>query len=134
MPAETEGSARSPDIVIGDRFGASCGHGLADFVEALCPDAGLLHGPEHACMQAAMRPWRTASHRWAGMPCRSKCAGDFTLMRRAWSRTRAFLTLAPPHERDCAGNLRLSPVLKSDWMLGNTKKKAALGYQRGQKI
>ncbi|MFT3723022.1 MAG: N-formylglutamate amidohydrolase [Hyphomonadaceae bacterium] len=35
MPAETEGSARSPDIVIGDRFGASCSHGLADVVEAL---------------------------------------------------------------------------------------------------
>jgi N-formylglutamate amidohydrolase len=35
MPAETEGSARSPDIVIGDRFGASCAPGLADHVEAL---------------------------------------------------------------------------------------------------
>jgi N-formylglutamate amidohydrolase len=35
MPAETEGSARSPDVVIGDRFGASCGPGLADHVEAL---------------------------------------------------------------------------------------------------
>lgn len=35
MPAETEGSARSPDIVIGDRFGASCSHGLADLVESL---------------------------------------------------------------------------------------------------
>lgn len=35
MPTETEGSARSPDIVIGDRFGASCGQGLADLVESL---------------------------------------------------------------------------------------------------
>jgi N-formylglutamate amidohydrolase len=35
MPAETEGSVRSPDIVIGDRFGASCGAGLADYVEGL---------------------------------------------------------------------------------------------------
>jgi len=35
MPAETEGSSRSPDIVIGDRFGASCGPGLADLVESL---------------------------------------------------------------------------------------------------
>ena len=35
MPAETEASARSPDIVIGDRFGASCAPGLADHVEAL---------------------------------------------------------------------------------------------------
>jgi N-formylglutamate amidohydrolase len=35
MPAETEGSARSPDIVIGDRFGASCAPGLADHVEGL---------------------------------------------------------------------------------------------------
>ena len=35
MPAETEGSARSPDIVIGDRFGASCAPGLAELVEAL---------------------------------------------------------------------------------------------------
>jgi len=35
MPAETEGSARSPDIVIGDRFGASCSPGLADHVEGL---------------------------------------------------------------------------------------------------
>ncbi len=35
MPAETESTTRSPDIVIGDRFGASCGPGLADHVEAL---------------------------------------------------------------------------------------------------
>lgn len=35
MPAETEGSARSPDIVIGDRFGASCAPGLADHVDRL---------------------------------------------------------------------------------------------------
>ncbi|HVY90373.1 MAG TPA: N-formylglutamate amidohydrolase, partial [Hyphomonadaceae bacterium] len=35
MPAETEATARSPDIVIGDRFGASCSPGLADQVEAL---------------------------------------------------------------------------------------------------
>lgn len=35
MPAETETSSRSPDIVIGDRFGASCGPGLADHVDAL---------------------------------------------------------------------------------------------------
>ncbi len=35
MPTEAEGSSRSPDIVIGDRFGASCGHGLADLVEGL---------------------------------------------------------------------------------------------------
>jgi N-formylglutamate amidohydrolase len=34
MPAEAE-AKRSPDIIIGDRFGASCGHGLADHVEAL---------------------------------------------------------------------------------------------------
>jgi len=35
MPAETEGSVRCPDVVIGDRFGASCAPGLADHVEAL---------------------------------------------------------------------------------------------------
>jgi len=35
MPAETESSTRSPDVVIGDRFGASCGPGLADHVETL---------------------------------------------------------------------------------------------------
>lgn len=35
MPAETEPSARSPDIVIGDRFGASCSEGLVDLVEGL---------------------------------------------------------------------------------------------------
>jgi N-formylglutamate amidohydrolase len=35
MPAETEASARSPDIVIGDRFGASCSPGLADLIEGL---------------------------------------------------------------------------------------------------
>lgn len=35
MPAETEHAARSPDIVIGDRFGASCSPGLADLVESL---------------------------------------------------------------------------------------------------
>ncbi len=35
MPAETEHTARSPDIVIGDRFGASCGYGLAEHVERM---------------------------------------------------------------------------------------------------
>lgn len=35
MPTENEPTARSPDIVIGDRFGASCGSGLADLVESL---------------------------------------------------------------------------------------------------
>lgn len=35
MPAETESTARSPDVVIGDRFGASCSPGLADHVEGL---------------------------------------------------------------------------------------------------
>ncbi len=35
MPAETEANARSPDIVIGDRFGASCAPGLVDLVEGL---------------------------------------------------------------------------------------------------
>jgi N-formylglutamate amidohydrolase len=40
MPAETEGSSRSPDVVIGDRFGASCGPGLADLVESLFRSRG----------------------------------------------------------------------------------------------
>jgi N-formylglutamate amidohydrolase len=35
MPAEAELPGRSPDIVIGDRFGASCSPGLADHVEGL---------------------------------------------------------------------------------------------------
>ena len=35
MPAETEANARSPDIVIGDRFGASCSPELVDLVESL---------------------------------------------------------------------------------------------------
>ncbi len=35
MPAETEANARSPDVVIGDRFGASCSAGLVDMVENL---------------------------------------------------------------------------------------------------
>jgi N-formylglutamate amidohydrolase len=35
MPAETEAAARAPDIVIGDRFGASCSPRMADHVEAL---------------------------------------------------------------------------------------------------
>ncbi len=40
MPAETEPNAKSPDIVIGDRFGASCSPGLADLVEGLFRDRG----------------------------------------------------------------------------------------------
>ncbi len=40
MPADAEPSSRSPDIVIGDRFGASCGHGLAGFVEGLFRQRG----------------------------------------------------------------------------------------------
>lgn len=35
MPTETEAGARSPDVVIGDRFGASCSPGLADLIESL---------------------------------------------------------------------------------------------------
>ncbi|MBI1360400.1 MAG: N-formylglutamate amidohydrolase [Alphaproteobacteria bacterium] len=40
MPADAEPSSRSPDIVIGDRFGASCGPGLAGFVESLFRQRG----------------------------------------------------------------------------------------------
>jgi len=40
MPAETEASARSPDIVIGDRFGASCAPGLVDLIEGMFRDRG----------------------------------------------------------------------------------------------
>ncbi len=40
MPAETEAQGRSPDIVIGDRFGASCAPGLADLVEHLFRSRG----------------------------------------------------------------------------------------------
>jgi N-formylglutamate amidohydrolase len=40
MPAETEAGGRSPDIVIGDRFGASCSPGLADLVEQLFRNRG----------------------------------------------------------------------------------------------
>jgi N-formylglutamate amidohydrolase len=35
MPADAEPSSRAPDVVIGDRFGASCGYGLAEHVESL---------------------------------------------------------------------------------------------------
>lgn len=40
MPAETETNGRAPDIVIGDRFGASCAPGLADLVEGLFRNRG----------------------------------------------------------------------------------------------
>jgi N-formylglutamate amidohydrolase len=40
MPAETSGTARSPDIVIGDRFGAACRAGFADRVEQLFRERG----------------------------------------------------------------------------------------------
>jgi len=40
MPAETEAGGRSPDVVIGDRFGASCSPGLADLVEQLFRNRG----------------------------------------------------------------------------------------------
>ncbi len=40
MPAENEPGGRSPDIVIGDRFGASCAPGLADLVESLFRNRG----------------------------------------------------------------------------------------------
>lgn len=40
MPAEAENASRAPDIVIGDRFGASCGAGLADHVELLFRQRG----------------------------------------------------------------------------------------------
>jgi N-formylglutamate amidohydrolase len=39
MPTEAD-TVRAPDIVIGDRFGASCGHGLSDFVESLFRERG----------------------------------------------------------------------------------------------
>jgi N-formylglutamate amidohydrolase len=40
MPAETEVGARAPDVVIGDRFGASCASGLPDLVEKMFRDRG----------------------------------------------------------------------------------------------
>jgi len=40
MPADAELQSRAPDIVIGDRFGASCGSGLADHVEGLFRSRG----------------------------------------------------------------------------------------------
>jgi N-formylglutamate amidohydrolase len=40
MPAEPPTGQRLPDIVIGDRFGTSCGPGLADFVEGLFASRG----------------------------------------------------------------------------------------------
>ncbi len=40
MPAETEAGGKSPDIVVGDRFGASCAPGLADLVEQLFRSRG----------------------------------------------------------------------------------------------
>ncbi len=40
MPAENGGTARSPDIIIGDRFGAACRGEFADFVEQLFRDRG----------------------------------------------------------------------------------------------
>jgi N-formylglutamate amidohydrolase len=40
MPADAEPSSRAPDIVIGDRFGGSCGFAFAEFVEGLFRQRG----------------------------------------------------------------------------------------------
>jgi N-formylglutamate amidohydrolase len=73
MPAEAE-SQRSPDIVIGDRFGASCSAGLADFVESAVQERGYTTARNSPPTLEVTPRWPMASPRSAGMPCRSKSA------------------------------------------------------------
>lgn len=123
MPAETEQTARSPDIVIGDRFGASCGAGLADYVEELFRQKGY----STARNAPYAGGFATLTH---GQPTLGRHALQIEIRRRLYldeSRvepTDGFLTLRR-HVTEIAADICDFTRESVGLSRGNTKRKAA---------
>ena len=124
MPADAEPSSRSPDIVIGDRFGASCGYGLADHVEGLFRQRGY----STARNAPYAGGFATLTH---GQPAEGRHALQIEMRRRLYldevrvEPSDAFLTL----RRDITEIASEISAFTRDAVglsVGNTKKNAAL--------
>jgi N-formylglutamate amidohydrolase len=123
MPAETETSGRSPDIVIGDRFGASCGSGLADHVEGLFRQRGY----STARNAPYAGGYATLTH---GQPSLGRHALQIEVRRRLYLDEETvephdgFLTLRR-HFAEIAGEICAFTRASVGLSQGNTKRKAA---------
>lgn len=123
MPAEAE-SQRSPDIVIGDRFGASCSHGLADFVESLFRERGYTTARNSPYAGG----YATLAH---GQPSLGRHALQIEIRRRLYldeanvEPHEGFLTLRR-HMGEIAQEISGYTRAEVGLNAGNTKKKAAL--------
>ncbi len=123
MPAEAE-SHRSPDIVIGDRFGASCSAGLADFVESLFRARGYTTARNSPYAGG----YATLAH---GQPSLGRHALQIELRRRLYldeakvEPHEGFLTLRR-HMGEIAREICAYTRAEVGLNVENTKKKAAL--------
>jgi len=123
MPAEAE-SHRSPDIVIGDRFGASCSAGLADFVESLFRARGYTTARNSPYAGG----YATLAH---GQPSLGRHALQIELRRRLYldeakvEPHEGFLTLRR-HMGEIAPEICAYTRAEVGLNVENTKKKAAL--------
>jgi N-formylglutamate amidohydrolase len=124
MPADAEPSSRSPDVVIGDRFGASCGFGLAEHVESLFRQRGY----STARNAPYAGGFATLTH---GRPAESRHALQIEVRRRLYldedrvEPTDGFVTLRSDMT-EIAGEISAFTRDIVGLSLGNTKKKAAL--------
>ena len=123
MPTEADVS-RAPDIVIGDRFGASCSHGLADFVESLFRSRGYTTARNSPYAGG----YATLAH---GQPSLGRHALQIEIRRRLYldeanvEPHEGFLTLRR-HMSEIAQEICAYTRAEVGLNAGNTKKKAAL--------
>jgi N-formylglutamate amidohydrolase len=124
MPADAEPSSRAPDIVIGDRFGGSCGYGLAEYVEGLFRQRGY----STARNAPYAGGFATLTH---GQPGEGRHALQIEVRRRLYldedrvEPTDGFLTLRRDMS-EIAGEISAFTRGIVGLSLGNTKKNAAL--------
>src|SRR5690606_15247361 len=71
------GERATPDIVLGDRYGTTCGAALVDLVETSFVAAGL-RVARNRPYAGASAPAPTAAPSTASMPCRSRSAAIST--------------------------------------------------------
>jgi N-formylglutamate amidohydrolase len=124
MPADAEPSSRAPDIVIGDRFGASCGFGLAEHVEHLFRQRGY----STARNAPYAGGFATLTH---GQPADGRHALQIEIRRRLYldearvEPTDGFFTLRRDMT-EIAGEISAFTRDIVGLSIGNTKKNAAL--------
>ena len=89
MPSAAAGSGRlpSPDLVLGDRFGAACSRLVTNAWERELEGARLSRGAQRPPMPEATPPNSTASRTRAFTPCRWRSTVASIWTRRAWSHT-----------------------------------------------